>query len=1140
MLRSRAARPRSFFGLPRSAGSLPLLVLCAAFARGGAGGIPGPGAVKFQRISIEQGLSQSVVTAILQDSRGFLWFGTQDGLNRYDGYRFHVYRNVPGDPGSLSANYVRCLWEDAAGTLWVGTRGGGLNRYDRRTGRFTVHRHDPRSPGGLASDVSMSIDRSSGGRFWLSTEAGLNRFDPATGAWERFRHDPARPGSLSHNATVQALEDRRGVLWVATYGGGLNRLDPGRKDFTVYRHDPARPGSLSSDLVLCVYEDRRGTLWVGTDEGGLNRFDPGTGAFTVFNHDPVAPGGLRGSVVLSLCEDRDDNFWVGTDQGLHRFDRATGRCVAFQYDPRRPDSLSNNYVTKIVQDRAGLLWVGTWSGGLNTWDRSEKRFTVWKHNPYVSGSLPDDAVNAVLRDRAGRLWVGTDAGLCRQEPSTGAWELIREPFTRPGRHVPDRVVSLLEDRDGTLWVGTWGSGLFRRDEASERFTPVGRDGPAPLNENIFTFLESRDGTLWIGTYGGGLASLDRASGRVSVFRSDPADPASLSSNLVVSLFEDRAGVLWVGTMVGGLNRLDRRSGRFTTWRQDPSDPRSLGSDTVWCIREGRTGDFWVGTGGGGLALFDRPTGRCRSFRQADGLPNDVVYGILEDAAGSLWLSTNKGLCRFDPVRRTFRTYDDADGLPSDEFNQAAFHLTPRGEMIFGGIAGLVSFRPEEIRDNPAVPPVVITGLRKFNREVDLGGEVSEMREIVLAPEDTVFSLEYAALNFTHPEKTLYAYRMEGFDRDWIPAGNARSATYTNLDPGDYVFRVRGSNDDGVWNLEGASIRVVIRPPYWKTWWFRVLAAFGVLLLTAGGFLLRIRSLKRREVALEQVVRRRTEELEAEIAERQRFEDELGRVNEMLRQSNEKLKDMDRLKTEFLNMAAHEIRTPLTAVLGFAKIVQKKFSGVVVPQVRREGDNTDRTVRLIEENLQIITQEADRLTALINDLLDVAKLEAGKVDWDFRAVDPADLVDRAMAATDSLVRLKGLAFARDVAGGLPAVRADRDRVLQVLINLLSNAVKFTEAGTITCGASREPDGVRFRVTDTGIGIAPEDRESIFEKFRQLGDTLTGKPRGTGLGLAICRQIAEHHDGRIGVESEPGRGSTFYVVLPPHPAPPPEAG
>ncbi len=1128
MLHSRAGIPRSHFG-PLTAGLVAFLGIALACGSAAAAKGVEPGAVRFQRISIEQGLSQSVVTAILQDSRGFLWFGTQDGLNRYDGYRFHVYRNVPGDPGSLSANYVRCLWEDAAGALWVGTRGGGVNRYDRRTGRFTVYRHDPRSAAGVASDVSMSIDGSTGGRFWLSTDAGLNRFDPSTGAWERFHHDPARPGSLSHNAVVQALEDRRGVLWVATYGGGLNRLDPGRKDFTVYRHDPARPGSLSSDLVLSVYEDRRGTLWVGTDEGGLNRFDPGTGSFTVFNHDPVAPGGLRGSVVLTLCEDRDDNFWVGTDQGLHLFDRATGRCIAFQYDPRRPDSLSNNYVTKIVQDQAGMLWIGTWSGGLNTCDRSGKRFTVWKHDPHVPDSLPDDAVNAVLRDRAGRLWVGTDAGLCLQDPSTEQWTLIREPFTRPGRHVADRVVSLHEDRDGTLWVGTWGSGLFRRDGASGRFDPVGRDWPAPLNENIFTFLESRDGTLWIGTYGGGLACLDRKTGRGTVF---PAGSAALSSDLVVSLFEDREGSLWVGTMVGGLNRLDRRSGRFTTWRQDPSDPRTLGSDTVWCIRESRAGDFWIGTGGGGLALFDRRTGRCRSFRQPDGLPNDVVYGILEDAAGCLWLSTNKGLCRFDPARRTFRTYDAADGLPSDEFNQAAFSMTPGGEMIFGGIAGLVTFRPEEIRDNPTVPPVVITGLRKFNREVDLGGEVSEMKEVVLAPEDTVFSLEYAALNFTHPEKTLYAYKMEGFDRDWIPAGNTRSATYTNLDPGEYVFRVRGSNDDGVWNLEGASLRVVIRPPYWKTWWFRVLAALTVILLTAGGFLLRIRALKRREVALEQVVHRRTEELEAEIAERRRFEDELGRVNEMLRQSNDKLQDMDRLKTEFLNMAAHEIRTPLTAVLGFAKIVQKKFSGVVVPQISREGGNSDRTVRLIEENLQIITQEADRLTALINDLLDVAKLEAGKVDWDFRAVDPADLVNRAMAATDSLVRLKGLAFERDVAGGLPAVRADRDRLLQVLINLLSNAVKFTEAGTITCGASLEPDGIRFRVTDTGIGIAPEDRETIFEKFRQLGDTLTGKPRGTGLGLAICRQIAEHHGGRIGVESEPDRGSTFYVVLPLH--------
>ncbi len=719
-----------------------------------------PAAVAFERLSLEQGLSQSIIEGILQDRRGFLWLATEDGLNRWDGHRFTVFRNVAGDARSLSYNDLKCLLEDRSGAIWVGT-----------------------------------------------FEGGLNRFDPSTGRFERFRHDARDPSSLAHDDVRALLVDGSGVLWAGTYGGGLDRFDAERRAF---EHVPS---SENAALVSALLEDRSGTVWAGTYGAGLLAYDAATGRLARRARCATLPSPL----VKALAEDHEGHLWVATDGGgLARLDRKTGAVEVHRHDSAVPRSLATDRVWSVFEDRSKVLWVGTYGGGLNALDLGRKKFLHVRHDPRDPSSLGHDIVWSFHEDADGTLWVATDSGGLQR------WDRRRNVF-RGYRHDPSDPASLAHDTVRVVY------------------------GDAA-------------GNLWVGTNGGGLDRLDRATGRFEHNRHDPADPGSLAHDELRALYEDRSGTLWVGTNGGGLDRLDRASGAFTRWRADPTNAGSLSNDYVFALHEGSGGSLWAGTYGGGLNRLDRKTGRFERFTAADGLSSDAVYGILEDERGRLWVSTNRGLTCFDPSERTFHAWDVHDGLQSDEFNGGAFYRSARGEMFFGGIEGFNAFLPSEIvvRTDPA--PVVLTELLLANRPVGAGRRedgrtllprfVGYADGVVLSHEDDVVSLEFAALHFSAPRKLRYAYRLDGFDREWIPAGaDRRVATYTGLSPGAYLFRVKAANPDGVWGEEEARLRIVVTPPFWGTWWFRLAA--GLALLGAAASFLRRRM---RTVRLEAAMR----------------------------------------------------------------------------------------------------------------------------------------------------------------------------------------------------------------------------------------------------------------------------------------------
>jgi diguanylate cyclase (GGDEF)-like protein len=796
--------------------------------------------IRFRHITPEDGLSQSSVLAIVQDREGLMWFGTQEGLNRYDGYQFKTFSPDPGTTPGGSMPIVRALLEDREGVLWVGTD-DGLHRFDRSSSKFARFENDPTNPMSLSNNRVRVIYEDSAGSLWIGTEGGgLNRFDPRSKTFTRFNHNPSNPASLSNDYIRSVIQDREGALWVATDSGGLNRMDPATGRFRHFRHDAASRRGIGSDHLRAVYKDREGRIWVGTDDAGLDRFEPDTETFRHFPHDPRKPGSIASERVRVIHQDSHGSLWVATDGGLCEFHEESQSFLCYTHDPTNPVSLVENRVTALYEDRGSVLWVGTYSGA-SRFNLSTGFFQHYKSGGGSSNQISGNLIQSFAESpEDGAIWVATyGSGLNRLNRKTGQVTQYRALPQEPSGLADDRVMSLAVDREGIVWVGMYDAGLDRLDPRTGTFTHFRNDpaNPKSLSRNAVTRIhEDRQGVLWVGTYRGGLNRLDRKTGEFIRYQHDTANPTSLSSDRVLSISEGDDAILWIGTDGGGLNRFDPETGTFSHYRHDPGDPESLSSDHVWVVHRDAMARLWIGTQGAGLNRWDPAdrkahVGRFKHYAAGSGLPSLVINGILEDESGNLWISTNRGISRFSPDTEVFKNYDVTDGLQSSEFNYGAFFEAADGEMFFGGQNGFTAFYPQLVRENLHAPPVVLTAFRKFNQPVDLGMAPSDVRDISLNHRDSVVAFEFAALDYTAPEKNRYRYKLEGFDSDWIDAGQLRRATYTNLSPRNYTFRVKASNNDGVWNEEGLAVRVGMVPPPWRTWW-----AYGIYcLMVLGAF-----------------------------------------------------------------------------------------------------------------------------------------------------------------------------------------------------------------------------------------------------------------------------------------------------------------
>lgn len=883
-------------------------------------------AVRFEHLTTEDGLSYPNVYGIFEDKRGFIWFATKYGLNRYDGMDFTLFTNDPDDPASLSNNFTWNLYQDTKDNLWVITYGGGLEKFDPVTETFIHYQYDPENPDSINSNYVWCIFEDSRGNLWVGTDEGLNHFDPANGRFTSYIHDPEKPGSLSHNTVTMITEDDHGYLWIGTYGGGLNRFDPATTTFRHYQHQADTAHSLSHDNVNFVFIDQENILWVGTGRG-LNKLPlppdnspPTDNSFSHYFYEPDKADSISHNRVRSVYEDASGSLWFATSGGLSRYDRNLNSFTRYTADKNNPNSLNHNSLYYITGDSSGTLWIGT-ANGVSKADPGNQHFAH-----HLSGTL----VNSIYDDSQGTIWVGTSNGIKLISSSTNVEEA---DFSHPAvlDNIQGKVItSIQQDTEGKLWISTLDNGINHCDQATGecihyRHNPY--DNNSLGGNAVLDIAIDAKGIVWLALSGDGLDRFDPHQHVFKNYRYDASQKNSLVSNWVRSLFIDSADRLWIGTE-GGISRYNPDSESFDNYKRHKNLPGTLSDHIVNMVIESDTGMLWVATNNG-LNRYDPATDKFTVYRTRNGLPGNSISAIAEDNLGNLWISTNNGLSQYSPKNNSFSNYTKLDGLQGKQFLFNSVCKNSLGKLYFGGTNGFNSFLPQSIITNANVPQVYLTDLQLFNESVQvddlslLSKHISFVDKLILPHEASAFSLGFVALNFRASPKNRYAYRMEGFDTNWIYSNSEqRVAKYTNLDPGSYVFRVKGSNNDGVWNSMGASLNIIILPAWWMTWWFRGLLVCMVTGMLFGLYYWRTNRVKQQNITLEALVAERTAALNASEERYRELFENMGDGVAIYRMAKETgqfiFSDINKSGCKIINAEKHDL---------LGKDVRKAFPGI---------------------------------------------------------------------------------------------------------------------------------------------------------------------------------------------------------------------
>jgi ligand-binding sensor domain-containing protein/signal transduction histidine kinase len=1099
--------------------------------------------IRFKNLTTKQGLSHPSVFCVLQDSKGFMWFGTKYGLNFYDGTSIRVYNKKDG----LSSEYIQALHEDQNGAIWIGTFDGGLNRLDRASGKIISYKNDPEKPTSISSNNIYAISRDKHNNIWIGTfGGGLCKLDSATQTFQTYQHEPNKLNSLSHNDVFSILEDKTGNIWVGTYGGGLCKFNPATSTFQTFSHNPDDPESLSRDDVYCLSEDKAGNIWVGTTGGGLCRYNPKTNRFKTYKNQPSNAYSLSSDYVVDIQEDEMGALWVATSKGggLNRFDPITEefhRYINNQFDV---SSLSSDNLNALCLDRAGSLWIGTDGGGVGKFETQNLAFTTYISDQEETSEFVAGSVTAIYQDIWKHIWIGTfENGLYEYDPEKRKYTNYRNNQKDPNSLSSDVVKAISEDNNGYIWIGTDENGICRFDRQTGKFLTFTKESQRERNlssNSIETIFKDSKGLLWIGTYGGGVNLFDPTNFEIIHYRQNPNNSKSLVSDNIKVIYEDRSGIIWIGTKDAGLSRFNRKTNTFTNYQNQKGQANCLLSNSITSIAEDDQGFLWIGTFDEGLCRLDPRSQSFSRFPDKSNLLDNSICGLLKDNQGRLWVSTLQGLGMLNPRTNEVKAYKAEDGLYNNTFVQWSYFKSRSGELYFGGINNFISFRPENFKESSYIAPIYLTSFNLFNTPQKLNKPISDMDVVDLLPGQNFFSFEFTLLSYLDPEKNQYAYMLEGFDQGWNYIGNRRIAPFTNLDPGEYVFRVKAADKNGVWNDRGTSIRIIVHPAWYNTWWFRSIAVIAIIGLSLTYYQRRLHQVETQKAILEELVQLRTAELlqRNEEIEAQRDSIEATNIilnsaketievqNQELKSINNQLEERVEQRTEelqraylkllesnqeldtFIYRASHDIRGPVARLQGLCKVALMDVADAKALEYFQMLDQTgEETNQTLVRVLRIYDIRNETVHPNQFQLLPLMEEITGSLQEKY----PSIKLEMSLAKNNEFC-------------------SDAEMLKVILENIIGNAFHysyFRDNSFVRIEVKLNTEKMLcIRITDNGRGIREDMRHKLFTMFFKG----THNSSGAGLGLYVSKIAAEKLGGQITYQTGDEGETIFEIQLP----------